>query len=83
MTSCLSSKGSGKAAAGGREEGITPGGSTHADQKTGRQGILPPGAPEVAKKKINRVSWFDKCNRKFDDSGDDVINDEDEEMKKA
>lgn len=50
MTSCLSSKGSGKAAAGGREEGITPGGSTHADQKTGRQGILPPGALEVAMK---------------------------------
>lgn len=48
MTSCLSSKGSDKAAAGGREEGITPGGSIHADQKTGRQGILPPGAPEVA-----------------------------------
>lgn len=83
MTSCLSSKGSDKAAAGGREEGITPGGSTHADQKTGRQGILPPGAPEFAKKKINRVSWFDKCNRKFDDSGDDVINDDDQEMKKA
>lgn len=36
---------------GGREEGITPGGSTHADQKTGRQGILPPGAPEFAKKR--------------------------------
>lgn len=51
MTSCLSSKGSDKAAAGGREEGITPGGSTHADQKTGTQGILPPGAPEFAKKK--------------------------------
>lgn len=57
MTSCLSSKGSGKAAAGGREEGITPGGSTHADQKTGRQGILPPGAPEVAKKSIELVDF--------------------------
>lgn len=55
MTSCLSSKGSDKAAAGGREEGITPGGSIHADQKTGRQGILPPGAPEVAKKSIELV----------------------------
>lgn len=83
MTSCLSSKGSGKAAAGGREEGITPGGSTHADQKTGRQGILQPGAPELAKKKSIKLSWFDKCNRKFDDSGDDVNNDDDKEMKKA
>lgn len=30
--------------------------------------------PQKLLKKINRVSWFDKCNRKFDDSGDDVIN---------
>lgn len=60
MTSCLSSKGSDKAAAGGREEGITPGGSTHADQKTGRQGILQPGAPEVAMK--NQSSWVDLIN---------------------
>lgn len=40
------------------------------------------GVLEVVKK-INWVSWFDKCNRKFDDSGDDVINDEDKEMKKV
>lgn len=49
MTRCLSSTDSDKVA-GGREAGITQGGSSHAVRKTGRLDTLPLEAQVVAKK---------------------------------
>lgn len=80
MTRCLSSTDSGKAV-GGRGAGTTQGGSSHAVRKTGRLDTLQPGAPVFAKSEI-KFTCSDKFKRKFDDNGDDVIDDDDKEMKK-